>query len=377
MSRVIALCFLLLAAVIGFLHIDSRPVWAPFTSYTAPPVEEELEAPPAPKSKNQSAPSKAVIASPISTWLPETGAPSVHAASLITLNDGAHIYLWMDAKVVEHDEIIANKAAYLNPVFFWIRTLVYFATYIIFLRGFQKRSAEEDRIGGTDLHFQNYKKGAMFLVFFAVFSSTSAWDWLMSIDVHWFSTLYGWYTFAGMWCSTMVVLVLTTLYLKKLGYLQKVNDSHIHDLGKWTFATSFLWSYLWFSQFMLIWYANIPEETVYFKHRVQGSYKGIFFLNLIINFLCPLLILMKRSAKRNYTLVAFMAVLILFGHWIDFYQMVMGSLSKEHVTLGWLDFGILSLFVGLMIFFVSRALASKPLIPKSHPFLKESIIHQV
>jgi membrane protease YdiL (CAAX protease family) len=126
---------------------------------------------------------------------------------------------------------------------------------------------------------------------------------------------------------------------------------------------------------MLIWYSNQPEETIYFKHRVQGVYKGIFFLNLIINFICPILILMKRAAKRNYTLMTFMAVLILFGHWIDFYQEVMGSLSKDHVTLGWFDFGILSLFVGLMIFFVSRSLASKPLIAKYHPFLKESIVH--
>ncbi len=166
---------------------------------------------------------------------------------IITLLDGAHIYIWMDSEVVKHDEIIQGKTAYLNVWFFWIRTLIYFTTYYLFLRGFKKRSLEEDERGGTDLHFKNYKRGAMFLVFFAVFSSTSAWDWLMSIDVHWFSTLYGWYTFAGMWCSSMVVLVITTMYLKKLGYLPKVNESHIHDLGKWTFATSFLWSYLWFS----------------------------------------------------------------------------------------------------------------------------------
>jgi membrane protease YdiL (CAAX protease family) len=126
---------------------------------------------------------------------------------------------------------------------------------------------------------------------------------------------------------------------------------------------------------MLIWYSNQPEETIYFKHRVQGPYKGLFFLNLIINFICPLLILMKRGAKRNYTLVTFMAVLIIFGHWIDYYQQIMGSISKEHVTLGWLDFGILSLFVGMMILGVSKALASRPLIPVHHPFLKESIIH--
>ncbi len=103
---------------------------------------------------------------------------------IITFMDGAHIYIWMDPETVANDEIIKEKSAYLNIPFFWIRTLVYFACYIIFLRGFRKRSLEEDKIGGTELHFKNYKKGALFLVFFAVFSSTSAWDWIMSIDVH-------------------------------------------------------------------------------------------------------------------------------------------------------------------------------------------------
>ncbi|MGB1452520.1 MAG: hypothetical protein ACPG7H_02975, partial [Crocinitomicaceae bacterium] len=117
---------------------------------------------------------------------------------VITMMDGAHVYSWMDPEVVAHDEIIQGKSAYLNKPFFWIRTIVYFAVYLIFLNGFRKRSLEEDKIGGTELHFKNYRRGALFLVYFAVFSSTSSWDWLMSIDVHWFSTLFGWYTFAGM-----------------------------------------------------------------------------------------------------------------------------------------------------------------------------------
>jgi len=136
----------------------------------------------------------------------------------ITLADGAHLYLWMDAKKVAEDEIMQGKSVYLNKGFFWIRSVVYFATYYIFWKGFRKRSLLEDVEGGTTIHFTNYKKGALFLVFFAVFSSTSAWDWIMSIDVHWFSTLFGWYVFAGMWCTTMVVLVTTTLYLKKKGF---------------------------------------------------------------------------------------------------------------------------------------------------------------
>ena len=194
---------------------------------------------------------------------------------VISVTDGGHIYIWMDPEYTtpggEHyDPIIEGKTSYLNIIFWWVRTLVYLGTYYIFWIGFRRRSLEEDKVGGTEIHFKNYKKGALFLVFFAVFSSTSSWDWIMSIDVHWFSTLFGWYVFAGMWCSAMTVLVLLTLYLKKQGYLPKVNESHIHDIGKWTFATSFLWSYLWFSQYMLIWYANIPEEVTYFQARINA-----------------------------------------------------------------------------------------------------------
>jgi len=294
----------------------------------------------------------------------------------ITLMDGAHIYLWMDSEVVKHDEIIQGKSAYLNPVFFWLRTVVYFATYFLFLRGFKKRSLLEDQVGGNDLHFTNYKKGALFLVFFAVFSSTSAWDWLMSIDVHWFSTLFGWYTFAGMWCSTMVVLVITTLYLKKLGYLEKVNESHIHDLGKWTFATSFLWSYLWFSQFMLIWYANIGEEVTYYQMRIE-NFKILYFSMFIINFAFPMLLLMSRDAKRHAGILTTVGLIILAGHWLDVYIMVSAGSLGANAKLGFLEVGMALLLAGSFIFVILNNLTKAPLTPVNHPFLDESIHHEI
>jgi hypothetical protein len=294
----------------------------------------------------------------------------------ITIMDGAHIYIWMDSDVVKHDEIIQGKSAYLNPLFFWIRTIVYFATYFLFLRGFKKRSLLEDTVGGTDLHFTNYKKGALFLVFFAVFSSTSAWDWLMSIDVHWFSTLYGWYTFAGMWCSTMVVLVITTLYLKKLGYLEKVNESHIHDLGKWTFATSFLWSYLWFSQFMLIWYANIGEEVTYYQMRIE-NFKVVYFAMFIINFAFPMLLLMSRDAKRHAGILTMVGLVILIGHWMDVYIMVSAGSLGVNAKLGFLEVGMALLLVGSFIYVILNNLTKAPLTPVNHPFLDESIHHEI
>jgi len=295
---------------------------------------------------------------------------------IITILDGAHIYIWMDSEVVKHDEIIQGKSAYLNVWFFWIRTIIYFTTYFLFLRGFKKRSIEEDERGGTDLHFKNYRRGAHFLIFFAVFSSTSAWDWLMSIDVHWFSTLYGWYTFAGMWCSSMVVLVITTMYLKKLGYLPKVNESHIHDLGKWTFATSFLWSYLWFSQFMLIWYANIGEEVTYYAMRIE-NFKFLYFAMFIINFAFPMLILMSRDAKRNFGILTFVGLIILTGHWLDVFIMVSAGSLGANAKIGLIEIGMALMVLGAFVFVILRNLTKAPLTPVNHPFLDESVHHDI
>lgn len=299
----------------------------------------------------------------------------------ITFLHGAHVYTWMDPDSYtegshHYDAIIAGKRAYLNEIFFWIRTIAYFGVYFIFWNGFRKRSLQEDKVGGTDIHFTNYKKGALFLVFFAVFSSTSSWDWLMSVDVHWFSTLFGWYTFAGMWCSTMVVLVMLTLYLKKQGYLPKVNESHIHDLGKWTFATSFLWSYMWFSQFMLIWYANIGEESVYYINRIENfqiMYFGMFF----INFAFPMLILMSRDAKRHAGILTFVGLIILAGHWLDVYIMVSAGSMGATAKLGFLEIGMAVLVLGLFIRVILNNLTKAPLTPVNHPFLDESIHHEI
>ena len=300
---------------------------------------------------------------------------------VITLMDGAHIYIWMDPETTNpashhYDEIIEGKSAYLNKIFFWIRTIIYLATYYIFWNGFRKRSLEEDRIGGTELHFKNYRKGATFLVFFAVFSSTSAWDWIMSIDVHWFSTLFGWYTFAGMWCSAMTVIVLTTIYLKKLGYLERVNDSHIHDIGKWTFATSFLWSYLFFSQFMLIWYANIGEEVTYYQMRME-NFKVLYFTMFLINFAFPMLILMSRDAKRNYGVLTFVGIIILIGHWTDVYLMISAGSLGANAKIGFLEVGLLLLCAGLFIRILLNNLSKAPLMPVNHPFLDESVHHEI
>ncbi len=295
---------------------------------------------------------------------------------IITLQDGAHLYIWMDEEVVKNDEILQGKSTYLNKGFFWLRTIVYLAVYYIYYKGFRKRSLLEDTVGGTDIHFTNYKKAAVFLVFFAVFSSMQSWDWIMSVDAHWFSTLFGWYVFAGMWCTTMITLVTLTLYLKKNGYLPNVNESHIHDLGKWTFATSFLWSYLWFSQFMLIWYANIPEETTYHLTRIK-DFRFLYFGMFLINFAFPMVLLMSRDAKRHAGILTFVGSIVLVGHWVDVYIMIMAGSMGEHARIGFLEIGLLLAVLGLFLKTILNNLTKAPLTVVNHPFLDESIHHDI
>ncbi len=294
-----------------------------------------------------------------------------------------HLYHWMDPETIQegspkYDEVIANKHGYFGAGnwFFWLRTIAYLVIWSLFQRGFRKRSLEEDMTGGTAIHYKNMGKAAVFLVFFAVTSSTSAWDWMMSIDVHWFSTMYGWYAFSGMWISAMITIIMFTLYLKRNGYLPQVNESHIHDIGKWMFAVSFLWSYLWFMQFMLIWYTNIPEEIIYFQERLHDfGYMGLMWTVFVLNFVFPMVLLMSRDSKRNYFFLIFVGCIIFVGHWLDVFMMVMPATVKSHWHLGWLEIGMALGFLGLLLFVIHRALTKAPLMVQKHPYLDESLHH--
>lgn len=315
----------------------------------------------------------------VMTYMP-VGAAVLVIVFLASAFQDEGLYHWMHKGVTDpnshhYDEIIAGKGAYLNQPFFWVRTLVYLGTYFIFMRYFRKRSMQEEMQGSVEFHLTNYRRAALFLVFFAVFSSTSAWDWLMSLDTHWYSTLYGWYTFAGMWVSAIIVFIMITLYLKSKGQLENVNESHLHDLGKWMFAISFLWSYLFFFQYMLIWYANIPEEVTYYQFRYE-HYKTIYFLMFVINFALPMVILMSRDAKRNPKILIGIGSIIFIGHWLDVYVMVMPATMKEYWQFGAMEIGMFLLFLGLFIFVVLNALSKRPLtVSKKHPYLEESIHH--
>jgi hypothetical protein len=299
---------------------------------------------------------------------------------------GNHVWHWMDHRVFDvndvenYDELIAKKHAYLNPLFFWVRAIAFIATFALGARWYRKQSLKMDQMSGDELrkeHLLTYRRSATFLVLFAVFSSVMAWDWLMSIDAHWFSTLYGWYVFAGMWCASMITSVVLVMYLKSKGYLPQVNNSHIHDMGKWVFATSFLWTYLYFSQFMLYWYANIPEEVVYFKQRIDHHATlmwGMFF----INFAVPMVLLMSRDAKRNPRFLIGVGTVIIIGHWLDTCQLVLpGALGEHFHSIGALEVGLGLFFLGLFVRVVLTQLTKAPLTVVNSPYLEESVHHSI
>ncbi len=297
------------------------------------------------------------------------------------------IYHWADPQAMAHDDTLKHKEGFLNKPFFVIWTIITIFGWVWLGRKMRRLSTDIDNKPlsleeGKKYIWNNTVWAALYAILFALtVLSSIPWFWLMSIDAHWYSTMYSWYTFASSWVAGLALITLFIVYLKNNGYLEMTTKEHLHDMGKFMFAFSIFWTYLWFSQFMLIWYANIPEETVYFKPRAQGPYRSIFFLNLIINFLAPLLLLMKRASKRNYGSITMLALIIIFGHWLDFYQMVMPTavMNPEtkvtYVPNMLPDFGIALGFVGLIMFVTAKALSKNPLIAKNHPFLKESIVH--
>lgn len=294
-----------------------------------------------------------------------------------------HIYHWMDPEVYnpesEHyDKIIAGKAPYFNGLFFWGRILILFGLFYIAQRTLRKRSLEEDITGDINLHKKNITTSAWFLVVFGFFSPVIVWDVLMSIDTHWYSTMFGWYVLAGFWCTTMITITLFSLYLKDKGHLKEMNENHFHDLGKWIFALSFLWTYTFFCQFMLIWYVNIPEEVTYFHDRIDTmGYRPLLWIMFFINFALPMLFLMSRDAKRNPAYLKIVGGILIFTHWLDVYVMVMpGTVAGNWNLFSPFEIGLFIGFAGLFLYVVLNQLAKAPLVAQKHPLLEESKHHQ-
>jgi hypothetical protein len=282
-----------------------------------------------------------------------------------------HLFIWMDPEVVAHDKLIQGKTGFLNTPFFLARAAFYIAGWVTYRYFSRKFSLAQDQASDVSNHKKNFRISAAFLVFYIVTESMMSWDWIMSIDPHWFSTLFGWYVFASMFVSGITTIALIAIYLKSKGYLEKVNDSHIHDLGKFMFGISIFWTYLWFSQFMLIWYSNIPEEVTYFITRIE-DYNLPFFGMLVMNFIFPLLILMNSDYKRINYFIVMAGIVILLGHYIDVFNMIMPSAVGDQWFIGVPEIGGFLFFFGLFIFVVFKEISKAPLHAAGDPYMGES-----
>lgn len=287
-----------------------------------------------------------------------------------------HIFVWLgegvtDPKSEHYDAIIAGKSGYLNFPFWIARAAVFLGGWNLYRYITRKNCLAQDE-ANDDLNYKkNFKQTAGFLVFFIVSESIMSWDWIMSFDPHWFSTLFGWYVFASFFVSGITTIALVTIYLKSKGYLEFVNTSHIHDLAKFMFGISIFWTYLWFSQFMLIWYANIPEEVTYFITRIQ-LYNLPFFGAVVMNFVFPVLILVNTDFKRLNWVIVMAGIVILLGHYVDFFNMIMPGTVGDRWFIGVSEIASILFFLGLFIFVVFTALSKSPLLAKRNPFIEES-----
>lgn len=289
----------------------------------------------------------------------------------IVLFAGTNFYPWMDKEVVAHDRILTRNSGFLNFPFFAIRATIYVLGWNLYRYFSKKYSAEQEVATNFKWHRKNYNIAVMFLAFFLVTECFMAIDWFMVMTPHWHSTMFPWYVFANMFVSGITVLTLITIFLRSRGLLSFISDKHLQDLAKYIFAFSIFWTYIWFGQFMLIWYANIPEEVTYFVIRIQ-EYTWLFWGMLVLNFVFPLLILMSADYKKVPWFIVITGVLILVGHYIDTFLLIMPSTVGSNWAFGIPEIAAICFFLGLFILVVGTALGKASLDPGNNPFIKES-----
>ncbi len=283
---------------------------------------------------------------------------------------------------INYDAVIAVKAGYLNIKFFLVRIAFYLISYSVLGWLLVKYSNNEDELGGMFNYNQSFKISVIFLLIFGFTVPLFAFDTIMSIDAHWFSTMFGWYNFAALWVSGLATITLVIILLKQNGHLEWITMDHLHNFGQLIFGFSIFWTYLWFSQFLLTWYANLPEEAAYFYKRWEPEFKPWFWLNIVINFVTPLFVLMSRDSKRMMKVLKVVCIILICGHWLDYWQMIMpgavGPQSDWFMEIGIIEISIFLGFVGLFIAAVLTSLSRfKSLAPVNHPFLQESLHHHI
>lgn len=305
--------------------------------------------------------------------------PIAFVLALILAFFGGHsLFEWLHEDVVADDPILQRKEPYLNLPFFIIRTIVFFGGWILLAKMIVGHSLKQDQDGDENRSHKNRRWSIGFLLFFAISYSLFSVDYLMSLHPHWFSTIFGVYCFAGLFQSSLAFLIILTVYSMKKGLLDGlVNQNHIHDLGKLLFAFTVFFAYIGFSQFMLIWYANLPEETIFFIHRAHGGWMAISYSLLLFKFIVPFLALLPRAAKRNVDWLRVIAILILVMQYVDIYWLVYPNFNEGHVVFGFTEIamflGVASLFLLMCFKFLNR----HSIVPLKDPYTHEALHHHI
>lgn len=296
-------------------------------------------------------------------------APLVALPMFFHLHD---IFHWTDLGAVGTDELLKGKQPYLNLNFFIIRFVVVFALWNLFYWLFVRNSLKQDLSKDQKLTTQNIRLAAVFLPVFAITLTVTAVDWAMSLEPHWFSTILGVYYFSG----TVLAAVATATYIivkfHENGYLQNLKRDHFYSLGALLFAFINFWAYIAFSQFLLIWYANLPEETIWFMKRWEGGMQFVSVLLIIVHFAVPYFLLLPQEAKMNLKRLKFMSIWILFAHLLDLYWLVMPTYANG-VTIGWMEIGFPVLIVGLIIVMLGYKMKRHNLVPVGDPKLERGL----
>jgi hypothetical protein len=268
-----------------------------------------------------------------------------------------HMYHWNDEAALETDGLLYHKSAFLNKYWYTFATVGFMGLWYFFISRIRAISIDEDTNGTTAYkHHARIKAwAAPFLIILGFTTAFCIWQWVMSLDAHWYSTMFAWYASASLFVAMTALTIMLLIYLKSRGYFPGINAEHFHDLGKYLFAISIFWTYVWFSQFMLIWYGNIGEETIYFRLRMD-SYPALFWGNILLNFVAPFFILMRNDTKRKFGTLFFASAIVFFGHWFDFFNMIkpgaretmiemeahhhdVGYGDGEHATMSAADYG--------------------------------------
>lgn len=288
---------------------------------------------------------------------------------------GVHdLYHWSHEDVVAADHVLRGKASYLNVGFFTIRTVVYFAIWSLLALMLYRVSRQQDE-GHRPEHLKRMRKvSAIGMMLFAATITFAGFDWLMSLEPHWFSTVFGVYIFSGSFLNAVALITGTVLYLRRTeAFKDTFTLEHLHDLGKLMLAFTIFWSYIAFSQYLLIWYGNLPEETVWYTARWVGSWKTISLILLLGHFALPFTVLLFRNVKRSLAFMWFFVVWFMIMHWVDYYWLVYPSFSEEGATIGWMEIAAVAGLGGVFIWSFWRRMAAGPVLPVGDPELQKSI----